>query len=517
MRVRLAQPGEALALLDGRTIELAADVLVIADAERAIGLAGIMGGAGTSITDAATDVLLEVAYFAPDAIAGRARRYGLQTDASQRFERGVDPVGQERAMERATALLLELCGGTAGPVTVGGDAAHRPVRAALALRRRQLARLVGAELPDAEVEQALRALQMQVEATAEGWQVTPPPWRFDITIEPDLVEEAIRVIGYDRVPETPALLPQRFRARPESQVEERVVLDTLVARGYQEALHYAFVDPVMQQRLFPGSEPVRLANPIAADLAVMRTSLWPGLLKSVIENQRRQQDRVRLFELGAVFEREAGTVREPRRIAGIALGSRIPEQWGSAATGTDVFDIKSDVMAILDLSNEAEAYEFTPESLPCLHPGRAASIRRAGAVMGWFGELHPSLVRELDLPSAPLLFELDLAAATRYALPKAAAISRFPQVRRDLSVTLPESTPLSVLKSRATVAAGSLLREFRVFDVYQGPGIESGRKSVAFGLIFQDNTRTLKDDEADRLVAGIAADLLSTLDAKLRE
>jgi phenylalanyl-tRNA synthetase beta chain len=517
MRVRLAQADERLELLDGRTIELAPDVLVIADADRAIGLAGVMGGAGTSITDGATDVLLEVAYFAPDAIVGRARRYGLQTDASQRFERGVDPAGQEPAMERATALILELCGGTAGPVTVHSDAAQCPVRPALALRRQKLARLVGTALPDAEIEQALRALQMQVEPTAEGWQVTPPSWRFDIGIEPDLVEEAIRVIGYDRVPEVPALLPQRFRARPESQVDERTVLDALVARGYQEAIHYAFVDPGMQQRLFPGSEPVRLANPIAADLAVMRTSLWPGLLKGVIENQRRQQDRVRLFEVGAVFERQAGSVQEPRRIAGIALGPRLPEQWGGAAAAADFFDIKSDVMAILDLSNEPEAYEFSSESMPCLHPGRAACVRRAGAVIGWCGELHPSLVRELDLPSAPLLFELDLAEATRHAVPRAAAVSRFPQVRRDLSVTLPDSTPLRALKSRATVAAGSLLREFRVFDVYQGPGIESGRKSVAFGLIFQDNTRTLKDDEADRLMAGIAADLLTHLDAKLRE
>ena len=517
MRVRMALQGERLELLDGRSVELAPDVLVIADAERAIGLAGVMGGAGTSITGSARDVLLEVAFFAPDAIVGRARRYGLQTDASQRFERGVDPAGQEAAMERATALIIELCGGTAGPVTIFSDAAHLPARPALALRRRKLTRLVGAELPDSEVEQALRALQMKVETTADGWQVTPPSWRFDISIEPDLIEEAIRVIGYDRVPETPAKYPQRFRPHPESVIDERVVLDVLVARGYQEAIHYAFVDPVMQQRLFPGSRPVRLSNPIAADLAVMRTSLWPGLLKGAIDNQRRQQDRIRLFETGAVFEREGAVVREPRRIAGIAIGPRNPEQWGAAATAVDLFDIKSDVAAILDLSNASEAYEFKEEALACLHPGRAASISRAGTVIGWVGELHPSLVRELDLPSGPLLFELDLAEATRLVLPNAAAVSRFPQVRRDLSVTLPESTPLRALKDRATVAAGSLLRELRVFDVYQGPGIESGRKSIAFGLIFQDNTRTLKDDEADRLVAGIAADLLKNLDAKLRD
>ncbi|MEY4762975.1 MAG: phenylalanine--tRNA ligase subunit beta [Pseudomonadota bacterium] len=518
MQVRLARAGESLELLDGRTVELQPDILVIADDERAIGLAGIMGGAGTSITEGATDVLLEVAFFSPDAIAGRGRRFGLQTDASQRFERGVDPAGQERAMERATALLLQICGGTAGPVVVAGDDSLCPARPSRTLRRRQLARLVGTSLPDADVEAALRALQMQVVAIEEGWQVTPPSWRFDLNIEADLIEEAVRVIGYDRVPEVPAPLPQRFRRRPESVIDERVVLDTLVGRGYQEAIHYAFVDPAMQQRLFPGSDPVKLANPIAADLAVMRTSLWPGLLKGVIENQRRQQDRVRLFELGAVFEKQPDrSVRESRRLAGIALGPRLSEQWGAKAEAADFFDLKSDVMAILGLSNKLQAFEFVAESHACLHPGRAACVKRGGEVVGWLGELHPQWVRELDLPAAPLLFELDLLAATCHEVPKAHGISRFPQVRRDLSLSLPEGTPLSALRDRATVAGGSLLRDLRVFDVYQGPGIESGRKSVAFGLIFQDNNRTLKDDEADQLVAGIADDLKKHLDAKARE
>ncbi len=517
MRVRMARSGERLELLDGRTIEMQDDVLVIADSEQAIGLAGVMGGNGTSIAAEASQVLLEVAYFTPDAILGRGRRYGLQTDASQRFERGVDPAGQERALERASQLILQICGGEAGPVTLSGDPAGVPARPALALRRTRLARLVGTALPDAEVEQALRSLQMQVEVTAEGWQVTPPSWRFDVSIEQDLIEEAVRVIGYDRVPETPAKFPQRFRPRPEAQIEERAVLDVLVARGYQEALNYAFVDPVLQQQLFPDSDPVKLANPIAADLAVMRVSLWPGLIKCALENQRRQQGRVRIFELGSVFRRRDGVVAEPKRIAGIALGPRAPEQWGLGREGADFFDIKSDVLALLDLSNAPEAFEFEAKALSCLHPGRSARILRDGRGVGWVGELHPARVREWDLPSAPLLFELDREEATRRDVVKAAPISRFPQVRRDLSVTLPESTPLRALKDRATVAAGSLLREFRVFDVYQGPGIESGQKSIAFGLIFQDNHRTLKDDEADRLMAGIAADLLANLDAKIRE
>ena len=517
MRVRLAQGGEALELLDGRTIAMQDDVLVIADDERAIGLAGIMGGNGTSISLQATEVLLEVAYFTPEAIVGRARRYGLQTDASQRFERGVDPAGQERAIERASELMLQICGGSAGPVTLSGDPAGVAPRSALRLRRARLARLIGTQFPDAEVEQALRSLQMQVTATPDGWRVVPPSWRFDIAIEQDLIEEAVRVIGYDRVPEIPAKFPQRFRSRPESLIEERVILDVLVARGYQEAINYAFVDPVLQHKLFPQSDPVKLANPIAADLAVMRVSLWAGLLKCALENQRRQQDRVRLFELGSVFLRREAAVSEPRRIAGIVLGPRVPEQWGGGRDGVDFYDIKSDVVALLDLNNAPEGIEFKSENISCLHPGRAARILRDGQEVGVVGELHPALVRELDLPAAPLLFELDLLAATRREVVRAAPISRFPQVRRDLSVVLPEATPLSALKDRVKVAAGSLLRELRVFDVYQGPGIESGRKSIAFGLIFQDNHRTLKDDEADRLMAGIAADLLANLDAKIRE
>ena len=515
--VRWARDAEGLELLDGRTISLQPDVLVIADGARAIGLAGIMGGAGTSITEGATAIVLEVAYFAPEAIVGRARRYGLQTDASQRFERGVDPAAQETAIERATELILEICGGRAGPTQVHADPAASGPRLSLILRRANLARLVGMRLPDAEVEAALRALAMRVEPVDGGWRVTPPTWRFDVAIEPDLVEEVIRIVGYDRVPETPALYPQRFRKRSESVVDERVVLDTLVGRGYQEAIHYAFVDPVLQGRLFPEQLPLRLANPIAADLSVMRVSLWPGLLKGAIENLRRQQERVRLFEVGAVFTRGANGLVESRHIAGVAFGSRLPEQWGSARDSSDFHDVKADVLSLLDLSNAPEEFEFLPENMACLHPGRAARVRRNGQDVGVLGELHPALVRELDLPSAPLLFELDWGAALREILPKFSVVSRFPQVRRDLSVTLPESTSFRALKDRVTVAAGSLLREIRVFDVYQGPGIESGRKSIAFGLIFQDNNRTLKDDEADRLVAGIAADLLANLDAKIRE
>jgi phenylalanyl-tRNA synthetase beta chain len=525
MRVRMARAGEPLTLLDGREIVLAPDILVIADARKPIGLAGIMGGEGTSITEDARDIFLEVAYFAPAAIAGRARRFGLQTDASQRFERGVDPALQEAAAERATQLILEIAGGAAGPLQVFEDRsalAASATRTPIALRRRRLETVIGMPLATRDVEAALRALGLQPSATADGWLVTPPSWRFDLAIEEDLIEEALRHLGYDTVPEIPAQRPMTFARLPEAVAADRVLLDALVARGYCEAINYSFVDPQLQQRLFPGVAALMLSNPIASDLSAMRVSLWPGLVHAALENQRRQQERLKLFELATVFTLDpAGTLREPRRLAGIAFGTRLPEQWGGGREAADFFDIKADLDALLALSGAAPEFSFVPpvgaQQLACLHPGRCARILRADEPIGWLGELHPELVRELHFTYAPILFEVDVERATAGTLTNVILPSRFPQVRRDISFTLPLGTPLSAVRERVSVGSISLLRDLRVFDLYQGPGIESGRKSVALGLIFQDNNRTLTDEEADRIVASVAADLQTTLDAKIRE
>jgi phenylalanyl-tRNA synthetase beta chain len=516
LTVRMARAGETLQLLDERTVELAPDVLLIADDSGPIGMAGVMGGHGTSITEGVTDVLLEVAFFAPDAIAGRGRRFGFQTDASQRFERGVDPQGQAAAMQRATALLLSLCGGEAGGVAEVAHAAALPVRPPVLLRRQRLALLTGADIADARVQQSLAHLGMQVSAHAQGWMVTPPSWRFDISIEADLVEEVLRIVGFDAVQESPRRLPQRFARRSESVIDERALLDALTARGYQEAITYAFVDPALQGSLFPAQRSLRLANPIAADLAVMRVSLWPGLLKIAMDNLSRQQDRVRLFERGTVFLQQGGAHRELLRVAGIAFGPRAPEQWAAGREPVDFFDLKADFTALLALAGTGAQFEWQPGSLSCLHPGRSARILRDGQEIGWLGELHPSLAGTLGLTAPCMLFELDITQALQAPLPALKAVSRFPQVRRDLSITVPADTPLSAILSRVSVAAGSQLRDLRVFDLYQGAGIETTRKSVALGLIFQDNNRTLKDDEADALMASVAADLGAQLDAKIR-
>jgi phenylalanyl-tRNA synthetase beta chain len=515
---RRAKPGEALKLLDGRDTILDPDMLVIADDVGAVGVAGVMGGERTSVSPGTRDVFLEGAWFAPDSIRGRARRLGLHTDASQRFERGVDPSGQARAMERATELLVAIAGGSPGPLVTTEEPARLPTRPAVRLRRERLTRLLGIAVPDGQVSSIFKNLQMQVTAGPDGWSVVPPPHRFDITIEEDLIEEVARIMGFAAIPERPALRLQTFLGLPEALAPERAVLEALVARGYHETISFAFVDPALQRLLFPNTETLALANAIASDLSVMRVSLWPGLVRAALENQRRQQDRIRLFDHGARFEVQDGKVTEVDSLAGIAQGKRLPEQWGSSESreSEDFFDVKSDLQSLLAATGAAGEFSYEAASLSCLHPGRTARVLRAGKPVGWLGELHPRLVRELGFAQAPVLFEVDVVAL-RVILPQGREISRFPQVRRDLAIVLPEKVTFSALRERVILSASSSLRNLRVFDVYRGAGIEKGRKSVALGLIFQDISRTLTDDEVDRAVAAVVADLRENLDARIRE
>jgi phenylalanyl-tRNA synthetase beta chain len=520
IRVRLAQAGEPVTLLDGKAISAGADVLLITDDEGAVGLAGIMGGLRTAVSADTTEVFLESAYFSPDAVLGRARRLGLQTDASQRFERGVDPTQQSRAIERAIALLTPMAGGIAGPVEVTQSAAHLPQRSAVALRARQLMRLLGVELPAARVEATLAGLQMQVARSANGWQVTPAAHRFDIGIEADLIEEVARVVGFEAILETDAVGPQRFRSLPEERPPEPAVLAVLAARGYQEAITLAFVDPALQERLFPGRPALALSNPIASDLSVMRVSLWPGLLRAALENQRRQADRIRLFEHGTRFEVSGGTTRELDTLAGLACGARLPEQWGVSKDmrgAADFFDVKNDLTALFAATGDPRSFTFEAASQPALHPGRTARVLRCGQEIGWLGELHPTLVQALDFTYPPILFELQIDAALAVKRATYEEISRFPQVRRDLAIVVDESITLSTLAERVTLAASSLLRDLRIFDVYRGPSLEKGRKSVALGLIFQDISRTLTEEDVERLMASVVADLRENLNARIRE
>ncbi len=520
LQARRAAPGEKLRLLEGSDIELSADVLVIADGNGPVGLGGVMGGAASAIADGTTELLLEAAWFDPAAVAGRGRRYGLLTDAGQRFERGVDPSGQERAIERATELISAIAGGHAGPTSVEELTGELPRRASVELRAAQVQRLLGIAIPASDVQSRLRALGMRVEnAAPDVWRVTPPSWRFDISIEADLIEELARFGGLDAIPEAVPTGARVIAGSSEARSSERNVLQQLTARGYSEAITFGFTDPTVQAKICGTTEAVHLRNPIANNLAVMRASLWPGLLTAARENLRRQRERVRLFEIATQFHRGAdGAVLERRMIAGIAAGSRLPEQWGSKLADGDFHDLKADVQAVLALGGRAADCRYEPgSSLPSLHPGRSAQIVRDGSVIGQLGELHPALVRELDFTYGPLLFELDYLAATCNAPVRYQPVSSFPQLRRDISFTVAADETFGRIAERVSVAASTRLLELRIFDIYQGKGVEIGRKSVALGLIFQDLSRTLTDAEADGIVAEVCAELRSSLDARIRE
>jgi phenylalanyl-tRNA synthetase beta chain len=518
---RSAQPGEAVTLLDGRALQLESDVLTIADDAGVIGLAGIMGGERTAISDTTQDLLLEVAWFDPAAIAGRARRHGLLTDASQRFERGVDPALQERAMERATQLILELVGGQAGPVDMQELRDPLPQRAPVLLRAGRLARVLGRDFDAEQIGARLQALGMTLQSQGNGhWLVTPPSWRFDIHLEADLIEEVARSVGLDNLPERPAQGLRRLRLTPEAKIDERAVLQLLAARGFHEIVSFGFVDPALQQQLLGHQPAVALRNPIASDLAVMRLSLWPGLLGAASQNLRRQQERCKLVEIASVFRPDAsGAVVETPMIAGLAVGPRLPEQWGAPRASLDFHDLKGDVQALLAISGQAGIVTWAPLDAPppALHPGRCAAILRDGARVGVIGELHPGVARALELGGEMQLFELDLALVTGAAPTQYAAVSVFPQIRRDLSFTVDAAESFSRIAEHVSVAASTRLRELRIFDVYAGKGVESGRKSVALGLILQDVSRTLTDEEADATVAAVVSSLKSGLNAKLRE
>jgi phenylalanyl-tRNA synthetase beta chain len=515
--VRRAKPEERIVLLDDTEHVLGPEFMVIADDSGPIGLAGIKGGKGTSIGDDTTDIVLEAAHFTPEAVAGRARGLGLLTDAAQRFERGVDPTLPALAMERATALLLEIAGGEAGPVQITRAAAGAAREEWVSLRRARLARILGASIPDGEVQEILAGITRRLEPQADGWRVLRPPHRFDLRIEEDLIEEVARLRGFDTIAERHAVAPRIDGYATEARVQTDRLLTAMADRGYREAITYTFVDPAVQRPLFPNTPKLALANPISADLGEMRVSLWSSLIPACRENLRRQQSRVRLFEIGNKFDVSGRDLREIETLAGVATGARWPEQWGLAHEPVDFHDVKGDVESLLALTGDASSVRFEARSLECLRPGRCARILRDDVPVGWIGELHPRLVKALDLSNTVFAFELEITTAFRAKPLQLKRISKFPSVRRDLAVMLDEHVPLAVLRENVTVSASGLLSDLKVFDVYRGPKIDSGRKSVALGLILQDSSRTLTDDDADAVVASVVARLRDVLSATIRD
>jgi phenylalanyl-tRNA synthetase beta chain len=513
--VRHAAPGEQITLLDGRKVALQSDMLVIADHGGPRAVAGIMGGEASGVSAETRDVFFEVAFFAPLAIAGRARRLGLHTDASMRFERGVDPGQQRRAVERATALLLEVAGGQPGPVSERVAEAELPQRTPVGLRRERLTALLGHAVPDADVERILEGLGMAVTRTADGWRATPPSHRFDLRIEVDLIEEVARIYGFDRFPEARGAGGAVLGRASEHRVPGTRIADLLVGRGYQEVVTYSFVDPPLQATLFPGVESLPLANPISSELSHMRVSLWPGLLQALQRNLSRRQGRVRIFEQGLRFVLEGNELEQLNTVSGLIAGRRLPEQWGVPAATADFFDAKGDVEALLALGGLE--WRFEPLMHSALHPGQCARIVQQDRVAGWIGALHPRLVRELDLDLIPVLWELDEETAFAAELPSFRELSRFPSIRRDIAILVPKQIEVQSLLEVVRSAGGANLTESKVFDVYSGDRIDSGLKSVAFGLILQDSSRTLTDDDADRVVAAVVAQLESEFGARMRD
>jgi phenylalanyl-tRNA synthetase beta chain len=516
IEVRFATVGERLTLLDGRAVDLAADMLVIADARGPVGLAGIMGGQTTAVSAATDSVFLESAFFAPAAIAGRARRLGLHTDASMRFERGVDPAGQARAIERATELLLTICGGQAGPVIDVERGAELPRPAEVVLRRARLATVLGLEVPAARVGEIFARLEMRVEETRDGWRVTPPSFRFDIAIEEDLIEEIGRMIGYDSIPATPGTVREALGVAGETRVDPDDVADALVSRGYSEAITYSFTDPELENLVNPGVEAVELANPISSDMAVLRRSLWPGLMTAARLNLSHQRPRLKLFEIGPQFTAQGGGVTQTTVVAGLALGGRTPEHWDGAAGNVDYFDVKADVESLLRLTGAPGEFRFDAGEHPALSPGRTARILRGERPVGWLGSLHPELQKRLDKRSSAVVFALQLDALSPAVVPAFRHYSKFPSIRRDLAIVVDDGVTADALIDVARAAAGDILQRVLVFDVYRGKGVDSRRKSVGLGLILQDASRTLTDEDADQKTRSVMLSLERELGATIR-
>ncbi len=517
IRVRMAAEGEKLTLIGGQEVSLTGDTLVIADAERPLALAGIMGGEDSAVSDSTRDILLESAFFTPEAISGKARAYGLHTDSSHRFERGVDPRLQARAMERATALLLQIAGGEPGPLVEAWREDLIPERPVIRLRAERVARVLGVTIERAEVQEILERLEMTVQETEEGWQVQAPSCRFDIAIEEDLIEEVGRIYGYERIPTHRGAFAIEMREGGEALFNLSLAKQLLVSRDYQEVITYSFVSPDMASLIDPQKEAIQLANPISADMSVMRSSLWPGLIQTAIYNQSRQQPRVRIFESGLRFLREGEQLSQPPGLAGLVSGGRAPEQWDTGSDPVDFFDLKGDVEALLALTGAAEDFDFRAEAHPVLHPGQSAGIFLADRKVGVLGMLHPELEQRFDLNGATYLFELDLKAIEQGRLPSFESLSKYPSIRRDISVVVENNVTFESIRNVIREASGKIIKDIRPFDVYTGENIDSGRKSIALGLILQEKSHTLTDPEVDEVMQCILRRLSDELDAKLRD
>jgi phenylalanyl-tRNA synthetase beta chain len=516
INVRHAKAGETLVLLNGEQLELESGTLLITDHHGPLALAGIMGGQASGVDNTTRDLFLESAFFSPITISGRARRYGLHTDSSHRFERGVDPQLQARALERATHLLMNITGGQPGPLIEVVFPQHLPAEPAIRLRPERIQRLLGLEIAAEEVEEILHRLGMAVAVESDHWIVVPPSFRFDITIEADLIEEIGRIYGYSRIPSKRPLVSLGMPPQPEHQLDLSRLRETLVQRGFQEAITYSFVDPTLQKLLDPLHTPLALSNPISSDLAVMRTNLWPGLIKTLLYNQKRQQTQIRLFECGLSFVHNGDRLVQDPQIAAVVCGSALEKQWGVAAREVDFFDLKADVEALLSMTGRGETFSFVAAHHPALHPGQTARIEHNGNPIGWIGALHPAVERAIGTEAKIYVFELSLPGLGDRRIPQFVELSKFPVSHRDIAIVVAENITAQAVQDCIRAHGTELLREVYLFDVYCGKGIPEGHKSMAFGLILQDFSCNLTEAMIDNLIAKVVLGLEQKFGATLR-
>ncbi len=524
INVRFANQEEKLTLLDENEVTLKEETLVIADDKKALAIAGIFGGLNSGVTSVSTDIFLESAFFAPLAILGKARQYGLHTDASHRYERGIDPTLQHDAMERATALLLTIVGGQAGPIVEAKTEANIPQTKDVNLRRAKLDSRIGHHIEDAKVNEILTRLGFEVTETGAGqdkvWQVVVAAYRFDIKIEVDLIEEVARIYGYNNIPNIAPKATLKMVEQKEAGISLAKLKQTLVNRDYQEAITYSFVDPKVQSLIHPNEDVMVLPHPISSEMSVMRVSLWTGLLQSVAYNQNRQQGRVRLFETGLRFipdEAAENGVRQQNMIAGVISGNRVDEHWDMEKAATDFYDVKGDVEALLALTCEETSYEFSKAEVAALHPGQTAQVTKNGKLVGYVGSLHPELTRKLGLNGRTLIFELLLTEVLEQKIPQACAISRFPANRRDLAVVVKEDIDAKKVLQLIEKVGGNYLIDLNLFDVYTGDGVEDGFKSLAIALVLQDIEKTLEEKDITDVIDRVVDSLKTELNASLRD
>jgi phenylalanyl-tRNA synthetase beta chain len=522
--VRFANKDEKLTLLDENEVTLKEGTLVIADEKKALAMAGIFGGLESGVTNDTTDIFLESAFFTPLAILGKARQYGLHTDSSHRYERGIDPTLQRDAIERATELLLTIVGGQAGPVVEAKSDANIPQTKDVSLRRKMLDSRIGHHIEDAQVSEILTRLGFTVSTTGEGedkvWQVVVAAYRFDIKIEVDLIEEVARIYGYNNIPNISPKATLKMCEKKEAKLSLSNLKQVLVNRDYQEAITYSFVDPKVQALLHPGKEVMTLPHPISSEMSVMRLSLWTGLLQSMVYNQNRQQGRVRLFETGLRFvpdESAENGVCQQNMLAGVISGLRVDEHWSMEKAATDFYDIKGDVEALLALTCDAHGYEFSKAEVDALHPGQTAKITKNGVYVGCVGTLHPELERKLGLNGRTLIFELLLSEVLVQKIPEASDISRFPANRRDLAIVVKEDVDAKKVLQLIEKVGGNYLIDLNLFDVYQGQGVDDGFKSLAIALVLQDTKKTLEEKDITDVIDRVVESLKTELNASLRD